>query len=298
MRPGWGRGPAGRRRTGAAPRGCLVAGSTSVACCRAGDVVQHDLGQAGQEAQPQVAVAGLRHDEQLRRRAAGPGHGGDRGGGSPARVSGMMTSGVAGQAAVPDPAERLGPAGAGRLQAGEGGEQGHAAPPARSLARGLLAWRSARAMSAWSADGSRVPLARASAVPIVSRPPRSSRDGRSEHVQGAGGAGLVAAEARQLAGLAGSAAGTGRGPSPGRRRARRAAGLGCRRGRACRSKVSAGRQLVEQRADPGHPGQLAAQDADLLADVEEGGGGLGGEVLRGDQDGVGGHRGRRAATRR
>ena len=50
------------------------------------------------------------------------------------------------------------------------------------------------------------------------------------------------------------------------------------------------RQLVEQDADPCHAGQLAAQDADLLADVEEGGCGVGGEVLRRDQDDVGGDR--------
>ena len=140
----------------------------------AGDVAEHDLGQAGQEAKPQVAAVGLRHDEQLLAVAAGSGHGGNGRGGIAGQGQRDDDQRLRGQAAVPDPAQRPGAAGCGSLQAGEGGQQGHAAPPA-SVSLMFLAWRSARAMSAWSAEGWRMPLASASAVLIESRLPRSSR---------------------------------------------------------------------------------------------------------------------------
>ena len=139
-----------------------------------GDVAEHGAGQAGEELQPQLAVARLGNDEQARAGPAGPGHRGDGRGGVAGQGQRDDDQGLPGEPAVPDLAERPGTAGCGCLHAGEGGEQGHAAPPASSSAR-LLAWRSARAMSAWSADGSRLPPASASAVWMESRPPRSSR---------------------------------------------------------------------------------------------------------------------------
>ena len=106
------------------------------------DVAQDDAGQVREEPQAEFAVTGLRDDQQPGSGPAGPGHGGDRGG----RVTGQGQRDeherLAGQVPVPDPAERLGPAGAGRLQPGQGRQQGHAAPPARSSRR-VLACRGA-----------------------------------------------------------------------------------------------------------------------------------------------------------
>lgn len=87
------------------------------------DVGQHDAGQLGQEREAQVAVAGLRHDQQVRRVPVGADQRPEQGPGLTGGDQRYEDERTVRQVPVPDGGGGLGPAGAHGLQPGEGGDQ-------------------------------------------------------------------------------------------------------------------------------------------------------------------------------